>query len=207
MVGFVFFLNMASFKSFLNHEKALSLYDNKREFMGNFKLPKATSVQGWARYWDPEKEKWGSWAPNRSDLGLLDEREHIARISAAKIFEKVFKRSGWIKARQRSNNRLLLLHSFVSRPCLFYVAINFLLCRYYTSCPILLPTRFAGGYSTPCIVVKELVENAIDAGATKLRCRLKILATFIQVTDNGKECRQPMPVWLSKACHFKNQGG
>ena len=43
----------------------------------------------------------------------------------------------------------------------------------------------------PASVVKELLENAIDAGATEILLRVKEGGkTFIQVVDNGKGMRE-----------------
>ena len=48
----------------------------------------------------------------------------------------------------------------------------------------------------PSSVIKELVENAIDAGATSIQVIVVDAGkTCIQVVDNGKGMR-PMPVWL-----------
>ena len=59
----------------------------------------------------------------------------------------------------------------------------------------------------PASVVKELVENAIDAGATQIQILIKDAGkTLVQVIDNGKgmsetdarmafERRKPTPAW------------
>lgn len=45
----------------------------------------------------------------------------------------------------------------------------------------------------PASVIKELVENAVDAGATRIDVMVVDAGrTSIQVIDNGKECRRPM---------------
>lgn len=50
----------------------------------------------------------------------------------------------------------------------------------------------------PASVIKELVENAVDAGATSITIILKDAGrTLIQVVDNARVCRLPMHAWLS----------
>ncbi len=94
-------------------KKALSLYDNKREFMGNFfKLPKPRQFKVEPRYWDPEKEKREARERRiRSDLGLLDESGAYRPYISREDFRKGFSNGRWMdkKQRQRSNNRLLFI--------------------------------------------------------------------------------------------------
>ena len=49
----------------------------------------------------------------------------------------------------------------------------------------------------PASVVKELVENAVDAGASHIQVNIKDAGkTLIQVIDDGKGMSERTPAWL-----------
>lgn len=61
----------------------------------------------------------------------------------------------------------------------------------------------------PASVVKELVENAIDAGATEIQIYINDAGrTLIQVVDNGKGMSETDGSALVRTpCHFKDKFG
>lgn len=53
----------------------------------------------------------------------------------------------------------------------------------------------------PSSVVKELVENSLDAGATEIE--VTVSADFLSVADNGCGMTPKTLYWLSAPCHFQ----
>lgn len=59
----------------------------------------------------------------------------------------------------------------------------------------------------PASVIKELVENAVDAGASDIRLYIKDAGrTLIQVVDNGKGMSDTDAEWLSSVMPRRKSG-